>query len=39
MSKEILVDGTTFTYDNTRAGIALLVQARIAAARRLFGSK
>jgi hypothetical protein len=39
MSYEILVDGTTFAYRNDRAGIVLLVEARIAAAQRLFGDK
>lgn len=39
MSSEILIDGTVFHYENTTSGIALLVEARIAAARRLFGAK
>jgi hypothetical protein len=38
MSYEVLVDGTTFAYRNTPAGVALLVEARIAAARRLWGA-
>jgi len=38
MSYEVLVDGSTFAYHNTRAGVALLVQARIAAARRVWGA-
>ncbi len=39
MKHELLVDGTVFAYRNTREGVALLVEARIAAAARLWGGK
>jgi len=39
MNSEILIDGTVFWYENTPSGIALLVEARKAAADRLFGAK
>lgn len=39
MVTEILVDGEIVTVPNTPEGIAELVEARIAAAARLFGGK
>lgn len=35
MSTEVLVDGSSYEYVNTPEGIALLVEARVAAAKRV----